>query len=318
MSKKLLGPEIGAEAGLGHDIVGELQRGARGDHRIAAMGDIGERPAMDEGGRALQRLHQVRHQRIAQQHRHRALGVELGRRDRALAAGAADDDAPQPFLQIGEIIGEAEDRHHLGGDGDVEAVLAREAVRRAAERGHDRTQRPVVHVDDATPGDMAFVEIEPVAPIDMVVEHRRQQVMGAGDRVEIAGEVQVDLLHRHDLRIAAAGRPALLAEAGAERGLAQRDHGALAQALQPVAEADRRRGLALAGGRRADRGHEDELAVRLLGEIGDSAGIDLGDVLAIGVQRRIGDAGRLGDRADRLKRRRAGDLDIGRHAVPQR
>ena len=72
---------------------------------------------------------------------------------------------------------EAEDRHHLGGDGDVEAVLAREAVGDAAERVDDLAQRAVVHVQHAPPGDAAGVEAERVAPVDVVVEQRRQQVV---------------------------------------------------------------------------------------------------------------------------------------------
>ena len=53
-----------------------------------------------------------------------------------LSRVCADDDAAEPRFEIGEVAREAEDRHHLGGDGDVEAVLAREAVarrRRASE-----------------------------------------------------------------------------------------------------------------------------------------------------------------------------------------
>ena len=69
--EELLGAEIGAEAGFGHHIVGELERGGGGEHRVAAMRDIGERAAMDEGGRAFQRLHQVGRQRVLQQRRHR-------------------------------------------------------------------------------------------------------------------------------------------------------------------------------------------------------------------------------------------------------
>ena len=38
-------------------------------------------------------------------------------------------------------------------------------------------QRAVVHVHDAAPGDAARVEAEGVAPVDVVVEHRRQQVV---------------------------------------------------------------------------------------------------------------------------------------------
>jgi hypothetical protein len=52
---------------------------------------------------------------------------------------------------------------------------------------------------------------------------RRQQVVRQRNGVEVAGEVQVDVLHRHHLRVAAAGRAALHAEHRAQRGLAQAD-----------------------------------------------------------------------------------------------
>ena len=95
------------------------------------------------------------------------------------------------------------------------------AVGDAAERADDLAQRAVVHVEDAAPGDAARVDAERVAPVDVVVDQRRQQIVRRGDGVEVAGEMEVDVLHRHDLRIAAAGRAALHAEARAERRLAQ-------------------------------------------------------------------------------------------------
>ncbi len=95
-------------------------------------------------------------------------------------------------------------------------------------------------------------------------KHRRQQVVGQFDGVEIAGEVEVDVLHGHDLGVAAAGRAAFHAEARPQRRLAEADAGPLADAVQPVAQADARRRLALAGGRRRDRGHQDQLARRLV------------------------------------------------------
>ena len=76
--------------------------------------------------------------------------------------------------------------------------------------------------------------------------------MGGGDGVDIAGEVQVDIFHRRDLRVAAAGAAALHAEAGAQRGLAQTDGGSFAQVVECVAEADGSGSLALAGGRGID------------------------------------------------------------------
>ena len=122
-----------------------------------------------------------------------------------------------------------------------------------------------------------------------------------GDGVEIAGEMEVDVLHRHDLRIAAAGRTALDAEARAERGLADADDGLLADAVQAVAEADRGRGLAFAGRRRVDGGDQDQLAVLACpARDGDEFGGDLRLVVAVGQQMLGRDAELGADLLDRL------------------
>ena len=125
----------------------------------------------------------------------------------------------------------------------------------------DLAQRAVVHVHDAAPDDAADVDALLVAPVDVVVDQRREQIVRGGDGVEVAGEMQVHVLHRHDLRIAAAGRTALDAEIRPERGLADADDRLLADAVQAVAEADGGGGLAFAGRRRVDRGDQDQLAV---------------------------------------------------------
>jgi hypothetical protein len=140
----------------------------------------------------------------------------------------------------------------------------------------------------------------------------------AGDRVEVAGEVEVDVLHRHDLGVPAAGRAALHAKARAEARLAQADDGVLADPVEPVVEADRGRGLAFARRGRVDRGDEDQLAVGLVGLRLDPVHRDLGLEPAIGLERFVRNAEALGDLADRLHRGCAGDLDIGGHRCPLR
>ena len=52
--------EIRAESGFGHNIVGEFQGGLGGDHRVAAMGDVGKGAAMDDRWIVFHSLHQVR------------------------------------------------------------------------------------------------------------------------------------------------------------------------------------------------------------------------------------------------------------------
>ena len=104
----------------------------------------------------------------------------------------------------------------------------------------------------------------------------REQVVGRADRVDVAREVEVQVLHGDDLRVAAAGRAALDPEDRAERGLAQAEHRALADVPEPLGQRDRRRRLALARLRRRDRGDADQLPVGLVGEPLDHREVDLG------------------------------------------
>ena len=65
----------------------------------------------------------------------------------------------------------------------------------------------------------------------MVVEHRGKQVVRRADGVEVTGKVEVDVLHRDDLGIAAAGGTAFHPEHRAERRLTERDRHVFADAF---------------------------------------------------------------------------------------
>ena len=179
------------------------------------------------------------------------------------------------------------------------------------KRAGDLAQGAVVHVDDAAPGDAADVDLLLVAPVDVVVDHRRQQRMRAGDGVEVAGEVEVHVLHRHDLRIAAPGRAALHPEVGPQRGLADADTRLLADTVQPVAQTDGGRRLAFTGRCGVDGSDQDQLAVGIALDRVDEVLADLGLVMAIGKQMFRRDPQPIADLLDRLLLGLAGDLDIG-------
>ncbi len=261
----------------------------------------------------LERLDEVRLDRVAQQGGHRAVRLQVARGDRPPVARVRDDDPREACLEIVKAVGEAQDRHHLRRDDDVEAVLARIAVRGPAEPDRHVAQRAIVQVDDALPRDAPHVDAERVAVMDVVVDQRRQQVVRERDRVEVAGEVEVDVLHRHDLRMAAAGRAALHAEHRTERRLAQAGDRVRADAVEPVDEPDGRRGLAFAGRRRADAGHEDELAVRPI-ETGEPVERDLRLEAAVWLERVFRDAEAFPrQRDDRSQRGAPCDLDVALH-----
>ena len=179
----------------------------------------------------------------------------------------------------------------------------------------DLTKRAVVHVEHAPPGDAPLIEAERVAPVHVIVDHRRKQIVRRCYGVKVASEVEVDLLHRRDLGAAAAGRAPFYPEAGPERRLAQTDDRLLADAVERVAEADGGRRLALAGGGRADRADKDELAIRAVLKAAEKIIFELGDEAAEWAQRRFGRANLRGDLGDRLQARRARDFEIRRHGI---
>ena len=172
--------------------------------------------------------------------------------------------------------------------GDVKAVLTGIALRLAAETVHHVAELTVVHVDAAAPHDAAGVDVQLVALIDVVVQHGGQQVVGSADGVEVAGEVEVDVLHGDYLSVAAAGSAALDAEHGAEGGLTQGDDGLLAQLAQRVADADGGGGLALAGGGRVDGGDQDQLGLVVGVALVQQVVVDLRLVLAVVVEILLG------------------------------
>ena len=144
-------------------------------------------------------------------------------------------------------------------------------------------QRPVVHVHAPRPQDLLRVDPQVVAEVQVRVEQRRQQVVGRGDGVEVAVEVQVDLVHRVERGFAAAGGAALLPEDRSERRLAQGRDGMLADRDQSLREADGVHRLAFAAGRRRDGGDEDELSAAG-GKAIERLEADLGGVSAVGFE----------------------------------
>jgi len=62
------------------------------------------------------------------------------------------------------------------------------------------------------------VDLQPVAVVDVVVQQRGQQVVGEFDGVEVAGEVEVDVFHRHDLGISAPAAPPFMPKHGPSDG----------------------------------------------------------------------------------------------------
>ena len=95
----------------------------------------------------------------------------------------------------------------------------------------------------------------------MVVDHCCKQVVCCTDRMEVTGEVKVDILHRHNLCISAACCSALYTKYRSEGRLTKCYHYILAKLLHTICKTYGRCGLSFSGRCRIDCGNKDQFSV---------------------------------------------------------
>ena len=310
--QEFLRSQVRAEARLRDGVVRQLHGKAGGHDGVAAMGDVGEGPAVDKGGGALQGLDQVGLECVLEQGGHGPLGFQVVGGDGPALVGVARHHPAQAGFQVQDIAGEAQHRHDLAGDGDVEAVLPGHALHPASQAVHNVPELAVVHVHAALPGNLFDINPQGVPLLDVVVQHGRQEIVGRADGVEVPGEMEVDVLHGHHLGVAASGRAALHAEDRAQGGLPQGNQRLLPQAAEGVGKAHGGGGLALSGGGGVDGGDQDQLPVAP-GALPQEAGVDLGLVVSIELQVLGLHSGGGGDFPNGAHLAGLGNLDVGRN-----
>ena len=77
------------------------------------MGDVPERPRMDESRRPLQGLQQVRANRVFEKGSHGACALEILRCDRLPVSSQAYQNATEALAKVSRIRREGQDRHDL-------------------------------------------------------------------------------------------------------------------------------------------------------------------------------------------------------------
>src|SRR5919107_878533 len=283
------------EACLGYEKVTAADTDQIGHDGGVACGDVAEGSGVDQGRRILQSLHEVGFYGLFHDDRHDACGHEVLCGYGVSVGVATDHNPPEAAAHIVKRGGEREDRHRLRGRRDVEAGLARDAVGVGAETHDYIPQGSIVYVHHPSPGNALQLEVEGVALVEVVVDHGGELVVGLGDRVDVAGEVQIECLHRHDLAVAAPRGAALDAENGAHRGLAHRHRRRLADVLESLPQANGGRGLPLAQRRWRYGGDPHVFGLPPFGELLDGIELYLGDALSIGLQEMLTDAYLSGD-----------------------
>ena len=150
------------------------QAGAGGDDRVAAVGDVGEGAAVDQRRAALDRLDEVRQERVLEEDAHGAGRLEIGGGDGRRSAVSATTMRPSRASRSGRS--RARQSTAMTSEATVMSKPSSRAIAvgGAAEARHDLPQGAVVHVEHALPGDAAGVDARAVAPVDVVVEERRR------------------------------------------------------------------------------------------------------------------------------------------------
>src|SRR5665213_222687 len=115
----------------------------------------------------------------------------------------------------------------------------------------------------------------------MIVDHRGEQRMRARDRVEVTREVEIDIVHRNDLRVSAARGASLHTEDGPEAWLPDAERHLLAHSPKRLRQSDGHGALPFSGGRWIRRGDDDQPSTRwTLGDVER----DLGFVFPVEVE----------------------------------
>ena len=149
--------------------------------------------------------------------------------------------------------------------------------------------------------------------VNVVVEQGRQQIIGHSDCMQVAVEVQVDVLHRNDLRVATASGTTLHTKHRPQRGLAQTDRDILANVLERIAQPYGGSGLTFTGRRRAHRRYQNHARVVAHRLLEQPVEIHFALNAAIGLERFVRNVQRARDLCNRLWGGGLGNFNIGCH-----
>ena len=217
----------------------------------------------------LQRLNKVWLQGIFQQCTHCTFCMKIACRYRFLlcylAICISDYHLCKTVFQICDVICQAQNCHDLGCNRDIVAILSRHSVCLSAKSVYDKTQLTVIHIHTSSPSDLSRIDVQLIALVDMVVDHCCKQVVCCADRMEVTGEVKVDILHRHNLCVSAACSSALYTEDRSKGRLTKCYHCLLAKLLHTVRKAYGRRSLSFSCRSRIDCRYKDQLTILFIG-----------------------------------------------------
>ncbi len=259
--EELFSTKIGAETRFRDDIVCHFKREFGRTNRVTAVSNVCKRSAVNKTGSVFKRLDKVWFDGILEKGGHRPDGFQIPCIQRSSFPAVTENDISQTNFQIVNIVCKTEDSHHFTCDRDHKVVLTRNAVGLPAESDDDVSKSTVVHIQTAFEDDAPGINVESISLLDMVIDHSTQEVVCAGDGVEVSGKVEIDVFHRDNLRVSSAGSSAFDAEYGTEGWFAKCNDCLFTDLGHRLTKTDCCRGLTLAGRRRIDGRDQDQFAV---------------------------------------------------------
>ena len=94
-------------------------------------------------------------------------------------------------------------------------ILSDKAVCLVAKSYHNITKDSVIHVLTALPHDLPGIDVQIIALLDMIVQQRSKKVICRSNRMKISREMKIQIIHRYNLCITAAGSSTFDTKAGA-------------------------------------------------------------------------------------------------------
>ena len=191
---------------------------------------------MDKRRSMLKRLDQVRLNSIFEERCHSALCVDIADGNRLAVIGVGNNHSTQALFKVFDARSKAKYGHDLGSDRDIKAVLSWHAISNAAKSVNNISELAIIHVNTAFPHHAAWINVETVALLDMVIQHGCAEVVCSANSVEVSGKVKVDVFHRNYLGISTTRSTTLDAKDGTQRRLSKGQHGRLSQAGQSICQ----------------------------------------------------------------------------------
>ena len=224
-------------------IVEQLQRQTVRDNGGLTDRDVREGAGVNQHGLMLDGVAHGGVDGIAHPRGHRAGNLEVLAGHGLAGTGVRYNDLADALAQILQVARDSQDRHQLGTDRDAELGLHHEAIQSSAKTDDNVAQGLRAEVDYPAHFNALGVDVQtlqallrqPLVVVVALMLHTRgqsdhRQVVRIHDIVDIAGQTQRELGHRHQQRVAAASRSALDVHGRSAGGLTQRAAGILADA----------------------------------------------------------------------------------------